>query len=177
MKNILIVEDGEANLESAALQLGDHRLTTIKNMEEFSRQCAASDSWLKSFDVILTDLNVPYGNHGNFGPRVPAETLLPGGFVIALKALSAGIPCAIVTDSNGHNDALGYLVERASLDRIVSGVDPSQAVATGYALAVVTRPNWIDVPSGKGKDWAEPLSELCPKAEHPIRKILTTIGA
>jgi hypothetical protein len=111
----------------------------------------------KPFQLILTDGWIPAGSRcSRFGPDESAlapNTLVPVGSIVALSALANDIPCILCTDSNGHHDIMGALLDAACIN--ASSWLP--VVDTGklerrilYRLRVCTRP---EKDSGGGKIW------------------------
>ena len=103
---ILLVEDDPRHIESAVKQFVGHELHVATSFSELP--------YIGGFDVIFTDMYIPIGQYpeGYSISRLtkPAD-LFPIGLVVAIEALKKGILCFLLTDSNGHEDAMGFVLE------------------------------------------------------------------
>jgi len=147
---ILVVEDDLKNIESAMIQLKDHQVTYIRSWIQLM-DLRTND--FQDYDLILTDLNVKFGKRDEVCFSVEkkyAETdLVPLGLLVIIKAANFGIPCILVTDSNGHNDALGCLMENwGGANCLTISNDWEKKLAY-----FISRPQWIETSLGQGKDW------------------------
>ena len=108
---VLIVEDDPIQQEAAKEQLVDHDLIIMESFVEFFKtfnDCLGSKSKLdlSSFDAVLTDINLP-SPHDRKGVEQAAT-----GFVVALKAMQAGVKyIGIITDASHHDDAYGKALD------------------------------------------------------------------
>ncbi|MCX6744844.1 MAG: response regulator [Candidatus Parcubacteria bacterium] len=153
---IFIVEDEPASIESAKMQLGkDHELIFFSTaMEVFEKLLKAHAIENERPDLILTDVNIPLGNPGYYDVKnhyAPGD-MIPAGLVVALKAMSEKVPCTIVTDSNSHKDVIGLLLDDACLGNYYG--------PKSLLLQSDTRPERVDTPMGKGKDWAGACGDI-----------------
>lgn len=145
---VFIVEDELASIESARIQLGnDHELvfftTAMEVLKELLERRAIEN---QKPDLILTDVNIPMGDPKYYSVKehYSPSDMIPAGLVVALKAVSVRVPCAIITDSNSHRDMLGFLLDDAQLG-------PSRKVPS--MVMSWTRPDRVETPIGLGKDW------------------------
>jgi len=108
---VLIVEDDPIHQEAAKEQLVDHDLIIMESFVEFFKtfnDCLGSKPKLdlSSFDAVLTDINLP-SPHDRKGVEQAAT-----GFVVALKAMQAGVKyIGIITDASHHDDAYGKALD------------------------------------------------------------------
>lgn len=150
---IFVIEDEQASIASARMQLGEaHELTfftTAMGVKE--KLLGALATGHAKPDLILTDINIPMGDPGHYSVKdhYSQNDIVPAGLIVALRAVTLGIPCLIVTDSNSHRDMIGLLLDEAQLHYCAEG-KPEMVEAD-------TRPNRIETPFGMGKDWLESL--------------------
>ena len=142
---ILLIEDDPASIESAKIQLSQYDLTIVTTVDEL---VSNKITWPEPpYDLVLTDMNIPLGAglyqvmRSNLG-----TTLVPVGLAVYSRCLEINLPCIIVTDSDGHHDMLGLVCEKMSVGDI-------RTDSQNMAYRCQTRPEWIDTPKGKGKDW------------------------
>jgi CheY-like chemotaxis protein len=101
--SVLIIDDSEENLSLAIRLLPGQQICPVRKVEEAVRLLRMEG---KTFDVVLTDMHMPpdktYGslNLDTYGIK---ETV-PYGFAMVLEATKRGIPVAVVTDANHHQD-------------------------------------------------------------------------
>lgn len=153
---ILLIEDDPASIESAKMQFGKHKLIIVTNIEELSEQPIADIPSKKNtlpYDLVLTDLYIPFGDLPNCSimDKNEPETLVPVGIVVYSRCLMSHTPCVLITNSDGHRDALGFVCETLYPGRIETGKD--------FFNRFITRPEWIDTPKGKGKNWMRDIIE------------------
>jgi CheY-like chemotaxis protein len=164
---ILLVEDGEANIQSAKNQFPDHELTVVKTANE-AEQIIGIEWRLAKYDLVLTDMYIPKSTE--------RTELVPAGLTILAKCLGLGIPCAMVTDSNGHKCPLGAIIEKMNLKMQITKTDEeidAEFAAQSAAKVEIndreilrkditldagvyycsTRPHFIETSAGPGKDW------------------------
>lgn len=87
--------------KAAHEQLAEHDLTIMKSFTRFFNVSKRRNlnKYLSNFDMLLTDVNLPSPNDKQ--KKENGAT----GFVIAFKALEAGIKfIGIITDSDHHQD-------------------------------------------------------------------------
>jgi CheY-like chemotaxis protein len=148
---IFVIEDEPASIESAKIQFGkDHELVFFSTAVEIAKKflCGIVHKNQKP-DFILTDVNIPMGDPGNWGVKkyyLPND-IIPAGLVVAIRAAISRIPTVIVTNSDHHRDMIGLLLDEAGLWE------------KGGMISVQTVPNWIKTPVGKGKDWLGSMPE------------------
>lgn len=123
-RRILVVEDDSSNIQSArdAFPQDQFDLTVLATCSEVLNLLSSASHRKNSsvadkgqtFDVILTDLNVPVGNLGTYDAAdyCRVDDSIPIGLVVALAAIDDQTPCAILTDSNGHQDVMGLMIEQ-----------------------------------------------------------------
>ncbi len=156
---ILVVEDSLPSIESAKSQL-------VPNGHELRIRTEAQGVEKSDFewaDLVLTDMMIPRGGiNQSRGPsleEIPPNTLVPAGLVIVLGALAANTPVIMVTDSNGHHDVLGLLLESLVSHVSLPWVKTDMEMRGRYGLFErLTRPEWVEVAGGKGKDWLHALN-------------------
>ena len=107
---ILVIEDGQENIDGAKEQLAEHEVTIMKSFTEFfnayscytGRKSRDNQELLKKlagFDCVLTDINLP-SPHDREGVVEGAT-----GFAIVLRAIEAGVAyIGALTDANHHAD-------------------------------------------------------------------------
>ena len=147
---ILLVEDEPTNIESAKMQLKDHELTIVSSFVELM-----DIHDFKVFDFILTDLYIKFGKrkegvYYSVEKRYMKNEIDPYGIFVAIKAVNYKIPCVMVTDANGHHDAIGCLMENWGVESI--------NIQNEILFTTFTRPCWVETPVGKGKDWLNAIS-------------------
>ena len=100
---VLIVDDSQANLTLAMQVLPGQQIALVTSVGDALRLLRLKG---KTFNAVLTDMHMPpdafYGslNLDSYGIK---ETV-PCGFAIMLEATQRGIPVAVVTDANHHQD-------------------------------------------------------------------------
>lgn len=100
---VLIVDDSEENLSTTMTLLVGQQILPVKRLEDAVKYLHMEG---KTFDAVLTDMQMPpdktYGalNLDGYGIN---ETV-PYGFAVILEATKRGIPVAVVTDANHHQD-------------------------------------------------------------------------
>ena len=150
---ILLVEDNLASIESCMEQFKSHEVVVAKTCMELLKGINA----FYHYDLILSDMNIPMGEGKGFDVLKYNEkgSQWVAGMAVAMLAMQLGKPCCIVTDSSGHRDVFGLLIENISPYGIYGprkeGEDifnPSKPMVT-----IQTGPEWIDTKLGKGKDW------------------------
>lgn len=100
---VLVIDDTSTNLERAMQLLVGQQIVLAKGPEEAMRYLNLKG---ETFDAVLTDLNMlpdrayPALNLDRYGV---GETI-PNGFAIVFEATARGIPVAVVTDGNHHQD-------------------------------------------------------------------------
>ena len=161
---ILVVEDNSLHQEAARILLAEHDVTVVESFTDFfdkvtgvqsnvPEHCVPPEQDLASFDVVLTDVNLP-SHHGE------AAT----GFVVALKALATGVKrIGIITDANHHRDSYGK-----ALDLSFNGVKTKdkwgwgQRIVVGDTrIAVECYHATTDIGNGRdGKNWKRLLDIL-----------------
>ena len=119
---ITIIEDKQENIESAKRQIatfipGEHEIKVITSARELIHYGwnPWNDISEKETDLILSDLWLQAGEYEGYGPG-PKEgmkdsDLVPVGLIVAMHAIQKGIPCILCSDSNGHRDLLGKILE------------------------------------------------------------------
>ncbi|MBI2443890.1 MAG: hypothetical protein HYV42_01445 [Candidatus Magasanikbacteria bacterium] len=114
---LLVIEDSPWNIASARLTLKDHELVIATDAESGFQALVGryeGTVWrMPSYDAALTDLFLPARNFvgfGNMRSNVPPESL-PAGLIFALHAANLGIPAAIVTDADHHQDWVCNLLD------------------------------------------------------------------
>lgn len=156
--NILIVDDKAANLDAGKELLSDKRVSRLFGKRWFNVDIihtfhGAIDmirNW--SYDVVLTDLNMPIEQSDQYNKRPPNYGSLqsvPYWYQIASVAIEAKVPyIAIVTDANYHSDAL------AAWNTQIDAVWLSPTLRRSWYIIE----NWPKWPSDVG-DY-KPLSQL-----------------
>jgi len=98
---ILLVEDQQDNIRAAKEFLKEFDLTIVKNYNDAIRVISE-----KSFDVLMTDVNIPKGKDS---VCTNDSKTYPLGLIIALRAMSHGIKkVGILTSGDHHTDAITY---------------------------------------------------------------------
>ena len=155
---ILLVEDDPASIESAKKQFRGHTVKVLKTCMEIIDMSHLGVHDIDEYDLILTDVNIPMGNKVTSGYSVfqhhEGRSMWSAGLVVAMIAIQYRKPCAIVTDSNGHEDVLGLILEN-SLGGIVDPTVSKPSLDDNMWVNICTRPEWIDTKFGKGKDWIQ----------------------
>lgn len=108
---VLVIDDTKENLELAQVLLGGkHQVTIAAGFAEGMKALAENQ-----FDVVLSDMHMPDNKHyGSFNMEVAKiGGTNPYGFFVIFEATAKGLPVAIVTDANHHNDWVS-----AGLDRL-----------------------------------------------------------
>jgi len=104
---ILVVDDRKENLEIATERLVGQQIVLANSPAEGFKYLKMCGSKEDSFDVVLTDLNMKpdnmYGSSLNLSQYSPTAEV-PAGLSIMFEATKRGIPVAIVTDANHHQD-------------------------------------------------------------------------
>ena len=118
---ILLVEDNETNIKSLTQQLsaGGHQVTVARDCKEFKESIRECHSVIeKAYDFVITDIMIPRGDVAWLGGdgRPPTDQFY-GGLVVALLAFQRGVPCAVISNINGHHDFLGYMLETCFYSR------------------------------------------------------------
>ena len=177
---ILVIEDQPFNIESAKQTLQGHDLTIVDCGKDAMRILAGKwdgktgGRVRPDFDCVLTDLFVPFGEASDSDCTISSFTgkakkegksfdvaleeynslktkEMPSGVVFALRAVLLGIPVAILTDANHHQDAFVTCMD-------CLGYEPTKQFArfdtdSGYSLGRHE--------SGRGiKDWGKALQKL-----------------
>ncbi len=117
---VLILDNDPKNLEKAAAMLKGHSIVMTKSLESAVGYCAPD-----KFDAVLTDMQMPLDRHfGALSPDAINPALeVPYGFAMVFEATRRGIPVAVVTDGNHHQDWVS-----AMFDRITSATVNGQKV-------------------------------------------------
>ncbi len=126
---ILVIDDNQANLDSALATLNGHELVTEGDAEK-AHDMIANEKW----DAVLTDLwmPTPQGTIAfGVGLADPSrmeddgiKNTMPIGRVFSLMAITRGVKyVGVLTDTNHHNDRL-----TAALDGVGFGKSPRLAV-------------------------------------------------
>lgn len=98
---VLVLDNDRKNLRTAEVVLKGH--TIVKST---SLQDAATYFATEKFDAVLTDMQMPLDKH--FG-ALSADAInpaleVPYGFAMIFEATKRGLPIAVVTDGNHHQD-------------------------------------------------------------------------
>lgn len=165
---ILLVEDKPANIESAKIQFVGHELVIATTVMEALPKIG------NEYDLVLTDLNVVTGTSKDIYFDDPSQTQpnkeIPIGFVVAIGAIQLNVPCIVLSDENAHHSMMGLVLERTigtNCDKTIARVSSEERKRreengewddTKYPsytpfFGLRTRPEWIETPLGKGKDW------------------------
>ena len=158
---ILIIEDGEKNVESLKAQIrehlgGGHELTIIGTAKDLRPHLPKIRE--HEYDLVLTDMYIPAGWDPSYGPDLDRDTVTPAGLIATVTALYSQVPVFLCTDANGHKDLLGLLLE--AFDDV--GYDQPDKERGRCAFSVYTRPNtqggkmWqLGYLMGKDPNWLE----------------------
>src|SRR3989344_3930088 len=100
---VLVVDDSVQNLSLAAMVLPGQKIAVAQNLADALRLLSLGGD---KFDAVLTDLNMPPDK------AYPALNLerygvtdtVPAGIALMLEDTPRGIPVAIATDANPHQD-------------------------------------------------------------------------
>jgi|GEM_PF-880786 len=100
---VLVIDDTPANLNKAIVRLLGHQLLLVKSPEDAMRLLNLGG---KMPDAVLTDMQMPPDKvYGSLNLDVYGVTeKIHSGFAMMLEATKRGIPVAIVTDGNHHQD-------------------------------------------------------------------------
>lgn len=140
---VLIIEDDAANITSAKNVVGDAfgndtECTVIRTVRELCR------IEVKDFDLVLSDGWIPAGIYDGLGPdNIPSNQMVFIGSTVALAAQISDVPCVLCTDSNGHHDLQGCLLERGVSVRTFGwrvNEEKQDLVVRESKLKVATRP-------------------------------------
>lgn len=107
--DILVIEDTQSHQESAREQFKKHNLALAKNYLEGRKLIESND-----YNVVLTDLMMPYGGRETMGPEGMKYIfdLSPFGFPLALLAAKRGVHyIAVVTDISHHSHPLSAAID------------------------------------------------------------------
>jgi len=158
---ILLFEDDAASIQSAKNQFADHDLDVIETCEGLMRFVDrlhyGSETFEEKYGLILTDLNVKLGKDqfaGSYKDFSGPDDTFPAGLALILAARHRGIPCLLATDSNGHRDAMGAILDTMSSAWLPDGPDE-----TSNLIKVRTRPDWINDCREEGKDWKSMMDQ------------------
>ncbi len=153
--DILIVEDKEINLCTVdGIRAQGHNVDVATSLSDAitllggqRKRYASLTGAKKHFDVVMTDLMLPYGEgceafRQSGGPDPKVEEA-PLGYAIALNAARMGIPLiAIVTDMNHHMSPVAstfdlfYLPEGAYATKGTDDARPAQFGSNRFAFRV-----------------------------------------
>ncbi|TAK57348.1 response regulator [Patescibacteria group bacterium] len=106
---VLVIDDKPENLQIARTVLMDHAIVTVGSLEMAIRALDTT-----KFDAVLTDMSMPPDktypalNLSNYG----VTEMVQYGFAVMLEATSRGLPVAIVTDGNHHQDWVSAMFDR-----------------------------------------------------------------
>lgn len=147
---ILVVEDNETYVQQAYAQLAGHDITLARSLMEANR--AIQDT---GYDVVLSDLHIPYRVGDGRGP-------LPLGVYVTLLAREHGARAAICTAGfhHGKHNEVSALVSGMFGVPFVDVEPREMAEAEGVQLtednSQEVRKRYKDT-EAKHKDWAEAL--------------------
>src|SRR3989344_8655131 len=122
MAKILVIEDDLVNVEAAKASLTNHEVTIAQSIQEaFDILCDWRWGRGESFDIVMTDVNMPREKFGGVGGRVisfPDERpeSLPAGMAFALAAANLGAKVAILSDRDHHKDYISALLDLVAND-------------------------------------------------------------
>lgn len=140
-KKILIIEDSPLHQNAAKKQLGEYDLTILKSFSVFYLLMKRMELNLDSFDVVLTDVNLP--SPRTMENNVEAAT----GPFVAFAALAAGVKSiGIISDLDSHSGEYGRAM--GLLEGLCIQSEKAKMVFSGRLLE-----------SGE-KDWAHLLKRL-----------------
>lgn len=106
---VLVVDDSHRNLSLAMSVLVGQQILPV---DSFERALAAIEGG--GFEAVLTDLNLPpdKGYRAVNLERYGAADTVPAGMSLMFEATARGIPVAIVTDANHHQDWFSAMFDR-----------------------------------------------------------------
>lgn len=99
---VLVIDDTQENLELATMLLQNkHSVVVANGFEEGMKMLQEG-----SYDCVLSDMQMPDNKHyGSFNMNVAKiGGTNPWGWFVVFEATSRGLPVAVVTDANHHND-------------------------------------------------------------------------
>jgi CheY-like chemotaxis protein len=166
---ILIVEDNERHIQIALEELEGHNVTIAKTYREAARMLGVAcdggecqEDMAKQFDMLLTDLFIPYSDRQE-GPCHVTTEPRPLGTYLMLMGVARKIPyIALVTDTNHHACEEGAAVDglqAMTYDGLTQQMGKSRVVFGG---------GYDFVSAGK-KDYAKAVKWLLEK-EFPIQR-------
>jgi CheY-like chemotaxis protein len=108
--NILVIDDNRANLDAAAAQLREHKLTLAGSYDEAHTMLGYRGSYSRvwdsvppSYDVVLVDLLLPASAQEQ-AKRTHVGLEMPIGIFLALLAAKKGAKkVAVFTDTDHHS--------------------------------------------------------------------------
>lgn len=115
--SVIVIDDTERNRQIAETVLKDQHAVVVSRLDGAVH---AMDHG--QFDAVLTDMHMPPDEHyralnlDRFGIK---ETV-PYGFAVILEATKRGLPVAVVTDGNHHEDWISAMIDRMP-EAVVNG--------------------------------------------------------
>lgn len=154
---ILLVEDDPKNIESAKAQFQGHDLVIADSYASFEELESTSFYGDKKVDLVLTDLYIPIGEYTRYTScgltRLTNPTdLYPIGLMVVILAQKTETLCFLITNSNGHEDAWGFMLENVGFgsDNMSLASWDREEGDKIRKLFIVTRPCLLD---NGAKDW------------------------
>lgn len=167
--NILVIEDNAAHAEAAREQLAEHEVRIVRSFPAALRVLGSyqlnaisekGDECSTTFDVVLTDMELPIMRTSSFSSVPTDEQSAPFGLIIALRAAQVGVKyVAMVTDTNHHSTAMSNAIDMIAPAYFPG--DSRSALSIGTSKVLFVHAKTQD--NGRGvsvKQWREVLDAL-----------------